>query len=56
MKVKQVTRYQVREYIGSSFSRQLGRRLRAREQAARIARVLKSAGREVFLSPLRVSV
>jgi len=55
MKTKQVSRYEVREFIGSSYSKQLGRRLRTREQAARIVRILKKAGREVFAAPLKVA-
>ena len=55
MKAKQMTRYEVREYVGSAFSKQLGRRLRTREQALRIVRILKKAGREAFVSPLRIA-
>lgn len=55
MSSKQVTRYQVREYIGNQYSKQLGRRLRTIEQSARIVRILKKAGREVFAAPLKVA-
>lgn len=55
MNTKQVIRYEVREFIGSSYSRQLGRRLRTREQALRIVRILKKTGREVFSASLKVA-
>lgn len=53
--MKQVTRYEIREYIGSEYSKKLGRRLRTREQAGRIVRLLKKAGRAAFSAPLKVS-
>jgi len=40
--------YQVREFVGSDYSKQLGRRLRARSEALRLVRLLKKQGREVF--------
>lgn len=55
MSSKQVTRYEVREYVGSAFSRQLGRRLRTRTDALRIVRLLKKAGRTVFAAPMQVA-
>lgn len=56
MAAKQVTRYEVREYVGAEYSRQLGRRLRTRSQAMSIVRILKKAGREVFAAPMKVTV
>lgn len=53
--MKQVTRYEVREYIGSEYSKKLGRRLRTREQAGRIVRILTKAGRSVFSAPLKIA-
>ena len=55
MKAKQVTLYLVREFVGSEYSKQLGRRLRTRSQATTIVKILKKAGREVFASPMRVA-
>lgn len=55
MKAKQVTLYQVREFVGSEYSKQLGRRLRTRQQASGILKILKKAGREVFASPIKVA-
>jgi cell division septation protein DedD len=52
---KQVTRYEIREYIGSAYSVRLGRRLRTRDRALRLVRLLKKTGREVFASPLSVT-
>jgi len=48
--------YQVREFISSEYSKQLGCRLRKRTDALRVVRLLKKQGREVFASPLRVAV
>lgn len=53
---KQVTLYQIREYIGDDYSRQLGRRLRTRAEALAIVKLLKKSGREVFKSPMKVAV
>lgn len=47
--------YQVREFIGNSYSKQLGRLLRDRSDAMRIVKILKKQGREVFASPIRVA-
>jgi hypothetical protein len=40
--------YQVREYIGNKYSKQIGCRLRIRTDALRIVRILKKQGRSVF--------
>ena len=56
MKTKQVTLYQVREFVGSEYSKQLGRRLRTKQQASSIVKILKKDGRQVFTSPMKVSV
>jgi hypothetical protein len=55
MTAKQITRYEIREFIGNEYSKQLGRRLRTREQAGRIVRLLKKQGRTVFSSPLKIA-
>lgn len=47
--------YQVREFIGTDYSKQLGRRLRARTDALRLVRMLKKQGRNVFATPVRIS-
>lgn len=47
--------YQVREFIGSNYSKQLGRRLRDRASAGRVARLLRKQGRQVFIAPLSVA-
>lgn len=46
--------YEVREYVGSEYSKILGRRLRERTDALRVVRILKKQGREVFASPVKV--
>jgi hypothetical protein len=55
MATKQVTRYEIREFVGSSFSKSLGRKLRDRSAAARIVRRLKKQKRDVFSVPFRIS-
>jgi hypothetical protein len=47
--------YEVREYIGNYYSKQIGRRLRERKDALRIVRLLKKQGREVFASPISIA-
>lgn len=47
--------YQVREFIGAEYSKQLGRRLRERTDALRVARLLKKQGREVFVASIKVA-
>lgn len=47
--------YQVREFIGNGYSKQLGRRLRERTDALRLVRLLKKQGREVFVAPMKVT-
>ena len=49
------TRYEVREFNGNEYSKQLGRRLRTRMEASRIVRILKKQGRSVFASPLKIA-
>jgi len=52
---KTTTRYQVREFTGSEYSKQLGRRLRTRIEASRIVKILKKQGRNAFVSPLKLA-
>lgn len=47
--------YEVREFTGNNYSKQLGRRLRERTDALRLVRLLKKQGRDVFAAPLKVS-
>lgn len=48
--------YMVREDIGGgNSSRQLGCRLRSRTDAQRVAKILKKAGRDVFIAPFAVN-
>jgi len=46
--------YQVREYVGSCYSKQLGCKLRDKPAANRIAKALKKAGRTVFIAPVTI--
>lgn len=52
---KTTTRYQVREFIGNDYSKQLGRRLRTRTEASRVCKLLKKQGRTVFASPMKIA-
>ena len=47
--------YQVREYVGAQYSRQLGRKLRSRTDALRLVKRLKKQRREVFVAPIKVA-
>jgi hypothetical protein len=47
--------YQVREFIGGDYSKQLGLRLRERTDALRLVRLLKKQGRDVFAAPMKVA-
>lgn len=48
--------YMVREDIGGgNSSKQLGRRLRSRTAAQRVVKILKKAGRDVFIAPVAVN-
>jgi len=47
--------YEVREFIGNAYSKQLGRRLRERKDALRIVRLLEKQGREVYATPIHVT-
>ena len=53
-KVGIMTRYQVREFVGSEYSKQLGVKLRNRPDAMKIVRRLKARGRTAFVAPVRV--
>ena len=52
--IKTINLYQVREFVGNRYSKQLGRRLRTRKDALRIVRLLKIQGRDVFANQIRV--
>lgn len=54
MTAKTRTLYEVREFVGNDYSKQLGRRLRCRTDAMRIVKALKRSGRNVFASPFKV--
>lgn len=47
--------YEVREFVGSEYSKALGCKLRDRADALRLVRLLKKKGREVFVSPVKVA-
>lgn len=55
MTTKTRTLYEVREFVGNDYSKQLGRRLRCRTDALRIVKTLKRSGRDVFAAPLKVN-
>lgn len=51
---KQRKLYQVREWVGNEYSKQLGFKLRSRASSARIVKELKMAGRSVFSAQVLV--
>lgn len=53
--MKTTSLYQVREFIGNDYSKQLGRRLRVRVDALRLVRLLTKQGRAVFVAAVRVA-
>lgn len=55
MNSKTSSLYQVREFVGNSYSKQLGRRLRKRVDAGRIVRILEGQGRIVFAARVLVA-
>lgn len=50
------TLYQLREWVGNAYSVVLGRRLRDRKSAFKVAKRLRRAKRDVFLAPVRVNL
>ena len=52
---KTISVYQVREFVGNKYSKQLGRRLRARTDALRLVKLLKKQGREVFAQKMAIT-
>lgn len=54
-KTKQIAMYQVREFIGNEYSKQLGRRLRNRQDAGRVVKMLKKQGRQVFSAKMMIA-
>lgn len=49
-------RYQVREFKGTLYSKQLGVKLRTYARARALVKYLKSAGREVYCAPVKVNL
>lgn len=52
---KTISLYQVREFTGNEYSKQLGRRLRPRVDALRVVKLLKKQGREVFAAKMAIA-
>jgi hypothetical protein len=50
------TLYEIREFIGSSDSKPLGKHLRTYRRAAKIARRLRKQGREIILAGMVVNL
>lgn len=56
MAVKEVTRYALREFVGTAYSKPLGTRLRTHEAASRSLNRLCAQGRDVFMDPMKVTL
>lgn len=54
--IKQVTRYEIREFNGNEYSKRLGGRLRTRAEANRVVKILKATGRAAFAAPLKIAI
>lgn len=55
--MKTVTRYEIREFPGLSYSKRLGRRLRTRPEATRALRLLRKLGRtECYAAAIKVAI
>ena len=54
--MKTVTRYEIRETTGNSYSRPIFRQVVERARAQRIVKRLKKTGRTVFASPLKINL
>jgi hypothetical protein len=50
------TLYEIKEYIGSEYSKLLGSYLRPYQRAAKIARRLKKQGRDIVLIGMKVNL
>ena len=48
--------YEIREFVGNNYSKSLGRKLRDRSAAIKIKNRLKKQKREIFISPISISI
>jgi hypothetical protein len=53
--MKQVTRYEIRAFNGSEYSKPLSAKLRDRSRAIKLVKRLKSRGVIAFASPLKIA-
>ena len=55
--MKTVTRYEIREFTGTDFSRSMGGKLRERSQALKLVKRLKKLGhKNAFISAIKINV
>ncbi|WP_273646710.1 hypothetical protein, partial [Pseudomonas aeruginosa] len=52
--MKTVTRYEIREYKGASYSTSMSRKLRDRKAAKKLVKRLTKMGHDAFAAPLKV--
>ena len=52
--MKMVTRYEIREYKGGSYSASMSRKLRDRRAATKLVKRLKKMGHNAFAAPMKV--
>lgn len=55
-KFKQVTLYEIREYVGNGYSKGLGFKLRSKQQTNRILKRLKPQNREFIVVPWKTKI
>lgn len=53
--MKKVSRYEIREFIGQSYSKSLSPKLRTRERATKLVKRLRKQGREVFAAKMAIA-
>ena len=53
--MKTVTRYEIREYKGDSYSASMSSKLRERKAATKLVKRLKKMGHDAFAAPMKVA-
>ena len=53
--MKAVTRYEIREYKGVSYSASMSRKLRDRKAATKLIKRLKKMGHDAFAVPMKIA-
>lgn len=54
--MKKVTRYEIREYKGNSYSTSMSGKLRERKAAKKLVNRLKKMGFDAFAAPIKITI